>query len=380
MEKELIVFEPNMNSNPHSEINAGLISVFEKIFRNTDNFLYGDKRHIRCLEKKKDISNWQIRYVKTFDYRPLFFLINDLFLILKINRILRKHRKKESIFFFLGIMPLAHIYLSLRNKISKRNIIVCLHGQMEAYLPDTTIGLSRKYYMLSKNIFRRNDNLRYIVFGESIKSSIKFLLENEEKILVIDQPYIFNSRISRDLVLRDKIVLGFIGRADKTKNIEELFNLINIIKDDILRGNIVIKIIGKLQYEYPKEYDGLFAFYSKILDQYEFEKELNSIDFALSFTDRNYYRATPSGVFFDCIKWEIPLLSLDNNFISYYSKKYGKIGMIFRNTTEMGNWISEELIQRKFNNQNLVEISQNYKKIKAAISTNSLAEELSRQL
>ena len=56
----------------------------------------------------------------------------------------------------------------------------------------------------------------------------------------------------------------------------------------------------------------------------EFEKEVIQLDFVISFTDKNYYKATPSGVFFDCIKWEIPILSLNNDFIEYYFYKYLK--------------------------------------------------------
>jgi len=379
MEKELIVYEPNMNSSPHSEINTGLLSVFEKVFPRHIKFFYADKRHIKYLKRKRDITVWDVRYLKTFDYTPILFLLNDIFLILKIRKILKRHKNANAIFFFLGIMPLAQNYLSKYNTKHKRNITICLHGQMEAYLENTAIGFSKHYYRISKKSFSQDDNIKYLIFGESIKEKIKFLFRDENKTLVIDQPYIFDKNIIRNPTANNNIILGIIGRADKTKNIKELFNLIEIIKDEILNNRITIKIIGKFEYDYPKKYEGLFTYYTNRLEQDVFDRELNSVDFALSFTGKDYYKATPSGVFFDCIKWEIPLITLHNDFTDYYFNKYGAMGKSFNSTSEMGMWITNDLVVKgiaAFIN----EANFNFKKVKEAISLNSLAEILSSQL
>ena len=276
-------------------------------------------------------------------------------------------------------MPLAQNYLSKYNTKHKRNITICLHGQMEAYLENTAIGFSKHYYRISKKSFSQDDNIKYLIFGESIKEKIKFLFRDENKTLVIDQPYIFDKNIIRNPTANNNIILGIIGRADKTKNIKELFNLIEIIKDEILNNRITIKIIGKFEYDYPKKYEGLFTYYTNRLEQDVFDRELNSVDFALSFTGKDYYKATPSGVFFDCIKWEIPLITLHNDFTDYYFNKYGAMGKSFNSTSEMGMWITNDLVVKgiaAFIN----EANFNFKKVKEAISLNSLAEILSSQL
>lgn len=379
MDPKIVVYEPNMNSIPHSEINAGLLSIFENIWEKYSKIIYADKRHIKSLKTKKDLGNWSVKFLKTFNYTPYLFLINDLFLIFKIHKILKEQSNENSILIFLGIMPLSHIYLSRYNKRKKRTILVCLHGQMEAYLPNTKIGKSQKYYQLSKNIFKEKDYIKYIVFGNSIKENLKFLFSNESKIITIDQPYIYPI-IKNKSIENEKLVLGFIGRADKTKNIGELYSLIDILKKYILSGRVKIKVIGKFNYNIPSKYNELFTYFTSTVEDNIFREELDSIDFALSFTGKEYYRATPSGTFFDCVKWEIPLLTLENDFTNYYFNKYGLMGKSFQNTKDMGYWIKSELIQKGINKEQLLEIQKSFKRLKEDTSINSLAIKLAAQL
>jgi len=380
MGRDIVVYEPNMNSSPHSEINVGLLSVFELIWEKNTKFFYGDKRHINYLKIKKNIENWNLINFKTFKYIPLFFLINDLFLIFKMRKIFKKHTRKNTVFVFLGIMPFSHIYISRYNKRHKKNILLCLHGQMEAYLKDTKIGISKNYYRLCKNVFKEDDdNIKYIVFGESIKENIKHLFSNECKIITIDQPYIYPS-IRKNIDSKNKITLGFIGRADKTKNISELYKLIDILKYYIEKDRIEIKVVGRFNYNIPLKYERLFTYFTSTVAPEKFQQEINTLDFAISFTGKEYYRATPSGTFFDCVKWEIPLLTLENDFTNYYFNKYGSMGRSFSDTSQMGLWIIDELIQKDTYIGQIFEIEKSYKRLKDDISINSLAIKLAEQL
>ena len=53
MGRDIVVYEPNMNSSPHSEINVGLLSVFELIGRKTLNSFMVIKDILIILRLKK---------------------------------------------------------------------------------------------------------------------------------------------------------------------------------------------------------------------------------------------------------------------------------------------------------------------------------------
>jgi hypothetical protein len=376
----ILVFEPNMNSYPHSEVNAGILSLLELVYDNQNFIFIANNNHFDAIQNIRKFEKWQYLSTKVFPYEPKYFLINDFRLILKILRIFLVTKKEDTIY-LLGIMPLSNIFISFLNLFFKKNVFIFLHGQMEAYLPDTKIGLSKYYYRISKFVFKINDNINYLFFGESIKNNLKFLFNLNKKLIVIDQPYLFQE-LEGNLVSTNAkaFTLGIIGRFDYSKNVKEFFILIDSFEKEILDKKIIIKIVGKVNYEIPKKYLQLISFYNRELTITEFKDEIQQLDFVISFTDESYYRATPSGVLFDCIKWEKPILGLNNEFINYYFTKHGKIGEIFNNTFEM-----IDFLKINFNTQNLSfsqypNYIENLKKLKQFLSIKNLSEKFAKQI
>jgi hypothetical protein len=378
--RKLILFEPNMNSLPHSEINSGFLSMMELAYQDVKLYFIGDKNHYKAIEEIKKFNRWNFIPTKIFSYEPRNFLFNDLFLLFKISKLLIHSDRLDRIY-LLGIMPLTHIYISFLNAILKKNIVICLHGQMEAYLKDTKIGFSKYYYRLSKFVFKRNDNLNYLFFGDSIKKNLLFLFNKNKKLISIDQPYLYKSIPEKTSIeLNEIITLGFLGRFDGSKNVKEFFRLVDSLEQEIINNSVIIKIIGKVNYKIPNKYHNLITFYNRTLSQNEFRTEVLKLDFVLSFTDENFYKATPSGVFFDCIKWEVPILALNNDFISYYFDKYDKIGELFKNTNEMILFVSEKLLYDKKNEVNYSLYINNIRILKNQLSIVNLKENLINQI
>jgi hypothetical protein len=380
IKNKIIVFEPNMNFYPHSEINAGILSLIELVYKNNKLVFKADKRHYNAIQEIREFNNWAYEPTKVLSYEPKFFLINDFILIFKITRVIFNLKKTDSLY-LLGIMPLTHIFISFLNSLLKKQCFICLHGQMEAYLDNTNIGRSKHYYGLSKFTFKRNDNINYLFFGESIKNNLLFLFNSRKKLIVIDQPYIYKELKDKDITLGKKIyTFGMLGRFDYSKNIKEFFCFLNLMEHEILENKVVIKIIGKVTCEIPEKYRNLISFYDRSLTKEEFEKDVAHLDFVISFLSESYYRATPSGVFFDCIKWEIPILSLNNPFINYYFSKYDKVGEIFTNTPEMVEFIKDNLINSVYDFNNYMLYLKNLKKLKHFLSVEKLSEQFAKQI
>lgn len=376
---KIIVFEPNMNSFPHSEVNAGFLSLLELVYRDKKLVFIADKNHYNAIQKIKSCERWNYIPSKVFSYEPKFFLLNDFILIFKIIGMLFRAKKTDTIY-LLGIMPLAHIFISFLNSLLQKKCIICLHGQMEAYLDHTKIGMSKYYYRLSKFVFKRNDAIDYLIFGESIKNNLSYLFTSRKKIIVIDQPYIYHEIKEKEIFpVKTNYSLGILGRFDHSKNINEFFTFVDLLAQEIIENKIIIKIIGKVNCEIPDKYKSLISFYNKTLTKGEFEKEALQLDFVISFTDENYYKATPSGVFFDCIKWELPILSLNNDFIEYYFTKY-KVGEVFYKTAEMVGFVKNNLLKPDFRTNYYEVYIENLKMIKNQLSIEKLIEQFSKQI
>lgn len=376
----IIILEPNMNSFPHSEVNAGLLSLLELVYPDEKSVFIADKNHFDAIQKIKRCERWNYIPTKVFSYEPKFFLLNDFILIFKIIRLLFRSKKTDTIY-FLGIMPLAHIFISFLNSLLQKKCIICLHGQMEAYLEETKIGMSKHYYRLSKFVFKRNDAIDYLIFGESIKNNLSYLFTAKKKLIVIDQPYLYQEIKEKDnKVINAAYKLGFLGRFDHSKNINEFFIFVDSLAQEILEKKISIKIIGKVNCEIPLKYNDLISFYDKTLTNEEFEKEVLQLDFVISFTNKDYYKVTPSGVFFDCIKWEIPILSLNNDFVNYYFTKYDNLGLIFNTTSEMVDYVKNNLMESDFRNSKYVSFIKNIKIVKKQLSVEQLKEQFSKQI
>lgn len=376
---KIVVFEPNMNSFPHSEVNAGFLSLLELVYQDEKLVFIADKNHYNAIQKIKSSERWNYIPSKVFSYEPKFFLLNDFILIFKIIGLLFRAKKTDTIY-LLGIMPLAHIFISFLNSLLQKKCIICLHGQMEAYLDETKIGMSKYYYRLSKFVFKRNDAIDYLIFGESIKNNLSYLFTSRKKLIVIDQPYIYQEIKEKEIFpVKTNYSLGILGRFDHSKNINEFFTFVDSLAQEIIENKIKIKIIGKVNCEIPDKYKSLISFYNKTLTKEEFEKEALQLDFVISFTDENYYKATPSGVFFDCIKWELPILSLNNDFIEYYFTKY-KVGEVFYKTSEMVSFVKNNLLKPDFRTNHYEVYIENLKMLKNQLSIQKLKEQFSKQI
>ena len=377
---KIVVFEPNMNSFPHSEVNAGFLSLLELVYQQDQLLFIADKNHFNAIQKIKRCERWSYFPTKVFSYEPKFFLLNDFILIFKIIGMLFRAKKTDTIY-FLGIMPLAHIFISFLNSLLQKKCIICLHGQMEAYLDHTKIGMSKYYYRLSKFVFKRKDAIDYLIFGESIKNNLSFLFTSRKKLIVINQPYIYQEIKAKEIFpVKTNYTLGILGRFDHSKNINEFFTFVDLLAQEIIENKIIIKIIGKVNCEIPDKYKSLISFYNKTLTKEEFEKEALQLDFVISFTDKNYYKATPSGIFFDCIKWELPILSLNNDFINYYFTKYGNLGAGFNTTSEMVDFVKNNFTESDFRNNQYVSFIKNIKIVKKQLSVEQLKDQFSKQL
>lgn len=369
---KIYVIEPNMNSFAHSEVNAGLLYIFEKTFEGEKNFISSEKHSVE-INKIYNLKNWNLNKidVPTFNIKKIFFL--DFLLFIRLFSIYIKLNKDDH-FFVLGSYPITLVFFSYINILFKKKVIVVLHGQMECFLENSQVGLSKYYYRLCKFVFKRNDGLRYIVLGESINKNIDFLFKKRSKRIVIDQPYFFNNEIKSSAVTKN-LKLCFLGRFDKTKNVEFFFNLLDKLKDLINSNVISVTIIGKVDYFIEEKYRRMVKYSNEVIDNSKFEELVNEQDYVLSFTDERFYKAIPSGVFFDCIKFSKPLIAIPNDFINHYFERYAPLGYLCTDVDDMFTVINNIIETNK-----KADFYENFNLIRESLSLENIADSFKKQL
>ena len=156
--------------------------------------------------------------------------------------------------------------------------------------------------------------------------------------------------------------MGTVGIASREKGIENIFKFVEKIDE-----KYNFKHIGKSISEIPNKFRKYFLYKNDLLEKDKFEEEILNLDYILILYPKDSYRLTASGVYFDCIKYNKPLLGLKNEYFEYMFKKYGEIGKLFESIDEIIEYLSQE---RKILDSDYDIFHKNMKSIKKVLNKN----------
>jgi len=342
----MIVFaELQMQGEKHVNVNCGLLEILSKSFPLLPIKIVCDEIQKKEIENKiTSLSNIEF---ETFNYTG----DKELKKIFIINKILREVKLAYSIFrsanknnvdkiLFASAFPFTAVFLNIFAKIFKKNIIVCLHGDIGVLtLKDNKFSIKIFRYIITWFLKNRNSNVGLLIYGESIKNKLFSLYPdyNQKNIIAIDHPYVYNAE--KDIsVIKRPVVISCIGTGLINKNSHFIYDLAFLCKDEVEAGKIEFHQIGNVNAKvlnYSNDYvkylqsDGFMS-----MDV--FEKAISESNyFIYFFTENSYYDLCPSGTFFDAIKYQTPIIALHNPFFDYYFEKLGNIGYLCDSLDEM---------------------------------------------
>ena len=103
---------------------------------------------------------------------------------------------------------------------------------------------------------------------------------------------------------------------------------------------------------------------STLIPKERFLTEIQNLDYALFFTGNNdEYDLIPSGVFSDCIAFEIPIISLENEKMNFFFEQYGHIGYLCNDIENMAKVIKSITPKDK------IQFTNNIRQIKKELSS-----------
>lgn len=323
----------------HTTFNSAMIEVLNKVYPDNDGIiLHSEKEHGKIVKEKctTEIELKSRKLVDKIKYRKIKDLLNSIaifFYILFANN--------KNIFFVGLAFPFSVNSIYFFSKLFNKRLFLCLHGELQ-YLLDCDVSIfdkkSKRYFSKMKFAFsHHNKDLSYVVLGKTIYESAKHLFNSKNKVIVLNHPAIFKENKSKH-EFHKPIVIAQIGQALKRKGSKHLFELANLLKDEIKNGNVVLKILGICGDEFPEKKSELVRYSLKFLSEEELSDQIEQIDFSIQLTTDSTCTAIASGTLIDSLIYEKPVLGLMSSYLDYYTEGLQK-KLVCSSIEELANLI-----------------------------------------
>ncbi|WIH23933.1 hypothetical protein [Photobacterium damselae] len=255
---------------------------------------------------------------KTDSYKGVVSIVNIL-------KEIRNHEKIDLVFLSIDKKYLLIcVLLSFLKRVN--SIVIIPHGILNEIYIDTLVKSRIKSFLKKILFFTRlkfiltvfllNKKNKIVVLGSSIKKNlVKLTNISYEQILTINHPYRYGD-IPNTPQSNDKIIIGFIGVANKDKGFDILISALSHLANSKFKFVHVGPKNNKFSYE---NISTVFRSNELVSDK-EFKNEISKLDYIILPLPDSEYKLRASGTFFDAVNFEKPIIYTSNDFIESYVK------------------------------------------------------------
>lgn len=388
MAKFIKVAELQMLGEKHIYVNSGLIDTLAMTFPNCQIEVYCDSLHAIGLRKNLDnplnvrIKEFEFKGYRysdnVFSVKRYFYEIRNFLIFLKGTSF-----EKNQLILLFSLSPVTSLFANLFFIISRKFVIVCMHGDLGVLKLKEKHKLTTTVYKMIIRLFlyTKPNNLRLLFYGNSIKLNLLkvFNYKGISNSIAIDHPYKYKGIKS---TLHEKpIIISQIGTGIRIKNSELIFKVAMSNSKLVEFGKIKFNHIGKLSSEVLTYSNDLVELFdpNNFVNSDSFETALsNSAYYIYFFSNNSFYDLCPSGTFFDAIKYCKPIIALENSFFSYYFKILGDIGYLCKSMEEIDQVIRQIADCKDLSRYNLQ--IENLRKAQETLSIKNISMSLKNQL
>lgn len=380
---KLIFAELCMRNEEHIPFNSSFVELMHVIYPQHTIQFYAERNHCKAMRDETTNINVEYKIIPVISHKYWRIFLSDLISsILAIYILIRS--SPNDIIILLNRLPITLMIYNFINNIYHRATISILHGELESIVNyNNVLGRTKYYYNLFKlSYLISNSNTYYVALGKTILNNILDINFRNAHLLSIDHPYQYNY-INNFQQLSFPVNIGIIGLASHRKNSDKIFHIARLVYERGNTYNIHFKIAGSID-------SNLLSIVNKYVDypqigqrlkKDEYENAISALDYSLLFYDSNTNRALASGSFFDCIKYEKPIIGIKGNeFIDYYFDRLGNIGYLFNSIDEIIAFLLGPKFYEYINSDIYREQISNIRLAKEILSLNSIAKNLKLQL
>jgi hypothetical protein len=290
----------------------------------------------------------QIRLVKAdVNYSKIYRWIISSWLTLKV---LLANYSVEKKVIFLSATPLHYFLISIFGclaKIWKHKYFIFMHGEL-GYL-NQPVGLGQKLgSLLIKISFNLNafSEINFVSIGYPVFIQLQQRYPSLlNRLIYIEIPSPNSSTNTLPHPAESIISLGTFGVQTKDKNSERIYDLAKLLDAMQIDGCQLFTIgLAAQNFYYDQHHKVKHICRGQLGKDYvprlQFIDAVKTLDWALFFYDHNQkYGLVPSGVFYDCVNYTIPIVAIRSRVLEYYFERYGALGILCDSLDEMATVI-----------------------------------------
>ncbi len=341
MENSGVIYtvEPLCVGVEHSQINYRFLRMLLQIESVSEVRFYGESRHIHNV--LQSFNAREGKKIEGFACRVSLVKAPHLFFssIYKISKIAFESRQSKMPIVFLSCNKYLLLIIKVAALISGKSVLIILHGFISElkYKGPKIVDLKRLM-----EFGRGFINFFYISNGD-------FVCQN----LLREVPKISNNTFSINLPISDcgqnpltggklvgTIKIGCAGVACKTKGSDSFFMIANSLQWNNKIKFVYIGAVERLHQGFIEYYGQNVRVYREQLSDSEYENLFAEIHFIVFCYPVDAYDYGFSGVFLDAIRFCKPILALKNNLFSFYFRKYGEMGWLFDDLSDLEEFIA----------------------------------------
>lgn len=377
MNRKAIYIDSNSHGTMHEQYNAAMFVVCAYSFNEIYYFAgRSSLEHALKLIKSNEPFNFGRKEIFVFGgNNKLSLLLRTLIGCVQNIRFLL-FSKKETILIYNFNNFFSLLFLNFFNKILKRKVIICCHSEIAFIVKDCVhkniiynlrTKIFRYFFLNPKTIVA--DNLYFLVLGDSIKSNLSKILsaDRANHIISIDHPYIFKKNIAS--IAHKGLKIGVVGTMAQEKGADLLIEIAHEL-DLNNRNDISISIIGRILCESKQFQDAGIILPNnlgkKSLPRDEFNLLISELDYILYLYPIDSYKYTASGSLMDSLNMACPVLSFRNDYFQYIFEKFGKLGYLVEDVSDM------VLLINALSKGNVIREDYPFEEIKAKLSPSEI--------
>lgn len=361
-----IIIDLIRKKNEHHVFNFETIKSLNKLDKECVYFLDRKSSSIDAITDKKNLHKVNVKSSK------LYFWLNSTLELLKI---IIKYKGKSNKFILLSATPLQYQVCSYLTSLFKIDINIFMHGELGYISNPQGLGQRLGGYFLNSSFNNIKSRVNFIALSEYICSRLSSKY-NYTGFHFVEHP--LQQVKSVDLNNGETIKIGSFGVHSYEKSSNEIYNLAKLVD---IKGVKNIELVtvgvssGNFEYDLSPNVSHICRGFlnSSLIPKNEFLAQVQALDFALFFSgDDEKYDLIPSGVFADCIAFELPIISLYNSKMEHFFKKHGAVGILCKSVDEM----ADALLRLSCNSNEL----HDYKKVIRNVKANFTSDAYSKQL
>ncbi len=213
-------------------------------------------------------------------------------------------------------------------------LIFVFHGELDYLLDENYNRLNYQNIINSIERTANVENVNFIAYNPYVFSALSPLFSNHvlDKFVYLDHPLFKKTEL---ISASSRNHIGVYGACINANFTEILRRIYDCKRKETLDKFTVFQLCDKKTYDirnkYPAEMAGRVI---RSLDGNGIEDFINGCRWILLSYDKSMYQVSSSGILFDAVRYEVPIIALDSPIIKYYNDRY-RIGIVCTSIEEI---------------------------------------------